>query len=155
MTPPPELSRLMIETDNSFDIYLILLMSSKIRRGELFTRTSRRLTFYFRIIMSGHSPEEIKKSVKLYLRVFYALIVGTIITVLASYIEFDSFTLTVGLALLIAAVKASLVACYFMHLIDERKMIYSVLSFTTFFFLGLMILTIWASHDKPLNSVYP
>ena len=105
--------------------------------------------------MSGHGPEEIKKAMKKYLLVFGILLVGTIVTVLASYIHFDSFALTVGLALLIATVKASFVALYFMHLIDERKSIYLVLGFTTFFFAGLMILTIWASGDKPLYSVMP
>jgi len=105
--------------------------------------------------MSGHSPEEIKKSIKTYIMVFGILIVGTIVTVLASYIHFDSMALTVGLALLIATVKASFVALYFMHLIDERKSIYLVLGFTAFFFMGLMILTIWASGDKPTLSVMP
>ena len=36
-----------------------------------------------------------------------------------------------------AVIKASLVACYFMHLISERKMIYAILVFTAFF-IGLM-----------------
>lgn len=105
--------------------------------------------------MSGHSPEEIKKSIKVYLAIFGALIIGTIVTVLASYIHFDNFAVTVGLALLIATVKGSLVACYFMHLIDEEKLIYAVMGFTAFFFVGLMILTIWASGDKPALTVMP
>ena len=33
--------------------------------------------------MSGHSPEEIRKSVKSYMVVFGILIIGTIVTVLA------------------------------------------------------------------------
>jgi cytochrome c oxidase subunit 4 len=105
--------------------------------------------------MSGHGPEEIKKTVRTYLMVLGILIVGTIVTVLASYIHFDSMAMTVGLALLIATVKASFVALYFMHLIDEQKVIYGVLGFTTFFFIGLMVLTIWASGDKPVNTVMP
>ena len=36
-----------------------------------------------------------------------------------------------------------------MHLISERKMIYSVLGFTAFFFVGLMVLTLGAHHDFP------
>jgi hypothetical protein len=37
-----------------------------------------------------------------------------------------------------------LVAGFFMHLISEKKMIYSVLAFTVFFFAALMYLTIWS-----------
>ncbi|MDG1892843.1 MAG: cytochrome C oxidase subunit IV family protein [Verrucomicrobiota bacterium] len=105
--------------------------------------------------MSGHSPEEIKKTVKTYKWVFGGLMIGTILTVAASYWELDSMAMTVGLALLIATLKAGAVALYFMHLIDEKKSIYMVLGFTAFFFMGLMVLTIWASGDKPLNTVFP
>ena len=105
--------------------------------------------------MSGHGPEEIKKTVRTYLKVLGVLVVGTIVTVAASYIHFDSMAMTVGLALLIASVKAGFVALYFMHLIDEQKIIYKLLGLTTFFFLGLMVLIIWASGDKPMNTVMP
>ena len=40
-----------------------------------------------------------------------------------------------------------------MHLISERKMIYSVLSFTAVFVTGLMFLTVWATHDLPAQSI--
>ena len=46
------------------------------------------------------------------------------------------------MALLIASVKGSLVACFFMHLIDERKLIYAVLAFTVFFFLAVLLLPV-------------
>lgn len=105
--------------------------------------------------MSGHGPEEIKKTISTYKKVLGVLVVGTIVTVAASYIHFDSMAMTVGLALLIASVKASFVALYFMHLIDERKIIYQLLGLTTFFFIGLMAITIWASGDKPMNTVMP
>jgi hypothetical protein len=36
-----------------------------------------------------------------------------------------------------------------MHLISERKMIYGILGFTVFFFIGLMFLTIWSHADFP------
>lgn len=105
--------------------------------------------------MSGHGPEEIKKTISTYKKVLGVLVVGTIVTVAASYIHFDSMAMTVGLALLIASVKASFVALYFMHLIDERKIIYQLLGITTLFFIGLMAITIWASGDKPMNTVMP
>jgi len=94
-----------------------------------------------------HSAEEIKKSVRKYIMVFVALLVGTVVTVLANEIHFSSIAMTVFVALLIASVKAFLVAGYFMHLISEKKMIYAILAATAFFFVALMYLTIW-SLDK-------
>jgi hypothetical protein len=45
------------------------------------------------------------------------------------------------------------VAGFFMHLISERKMIYGLLAFTAFFFLGLMFLTLSAYGDFPRMTV--
>ena len=105
--------------------------------------------------MSGHSPEEIKKSIRTYMMVFGVLIVGTIVTVLASYFDFGSKTANIIVALIIATFKASCVALIFMHLSAEKKTIYMTLGFTWFFFLGLMVLTSWASEDKPNYTVAP
>src|SRR5215467_2998622 len=91
--------------------------------------------------------------IRRYLFVFWALIFGTVITVAASYIPFGNREINIGVALLIAICKASLVACYFMHLISERKMIYGIMAFTAFFFVGLMFLTIWSFADFPRNTI--
>ncbi len=91
--------------------------------------------------------------VRRYLFVFYALLFGTLITVGASYIPFGNREINIGVALAIAIAKASLVACYFMHLISERKMIYGIMAFTAFFFVGLMFLTIWSFSDFPHNTI--
>jgi cytochrome c oxidase subunit IV len=100
--------------------------------------------------MSDHSShEDIAKHVKVYITVFVALLVGTIVTVGLNYLHFDSIVLTVSIALFVAIIKASLVACYFMHLISEKKMIYIILAFTAFFFAGLMFITIGAYNDFP------
>lgn len=105
--------------------------------------------------MSGHTPEEINQEVSRYLKVFAVLIVGTIVTVLASYLDLPSFAFTVALALFIATIKGFFVAGYFMHLMDEKKMIYGILGATVFFVTGLMFLTIWAMGDPPTNTIYP
>jgi cytochrome c oxidase subunit 4 len=89
---------------------------------------------------SDHFVHHIRR----YLIVFFALLVGTAFTVWASFIHFGSREANIAVALVIATVKAFLVAGYFMHLISERKMIYTVLAFTVFFFAGLMYLTIWS-----------
>ena len=75
---------------------------------------------------------------------------GTIITVWASYIDFGSPRMNIIVALIIATVKAALVACFFMHLIDEKKMIYAFLGATVFFFIGLMYLTLWSMEPTSL-----
>ena len=100
----------------------------------------------------AHDAHDVKKAVRRYLLVFFALIVGTIITVAVNYLHFHSVVLTITIALFIATVKAFLVAGYFMHLISERKMIYGILAATAFFFAGLMYLTIWSM--EPQNLVH-
>jgi|SRR6516225_2450016 caa(3)-type oxidase subunit IV len=102
--------------------------------------------------MSDHSADHFSEHIRRYLYVFYALLFGTIITVLASYFTFGNQAVAIGVALFIAICKASLVACYFMHLISERKMIYFILSFTAFFFAGLMFLTLWCYGDFPWHT---
>lgn len=97
--------------------------------------------------MSDHT-DDIAKHVRGYLIIGGTLIVGTVLTVLASYVDLGH-SWNIVLALVIATVKASLVALYFMHLISEKQMIYTVLAFTAFFFVGLMFLTIGAYHDFP------
>lgn len=94
--------------------------------------------------MSGHG--DIKSEVRGYMIVFGALLVGTVITVGASYLHL-SLVAAVTLALIIATVKAALVVCYFMHLISERQLIYIVLIFTVIFFSGLLSLPVYQYHD--------
>ena len=84
---------------------------------------------------------------------FYALIAGTIITVLASYIPFGNHAVNIGIGLFIACSKAFLVAGYFMHLISEKKMIYGIMAFTAIFFAGLMFLTLYSFSDFPPLTV--
>jgi caa(3)-type oxidase subunit IV len=97
-----------------------------------------------------HDAHDFQKHVKRYLFVFYALIVGTVITVWASTFHIDSVALTVAIALFIACIKGFLVAGYFMHLMSERKMIYGILLATVFFFAGLMYLTVWSMQPESL-----
>ena len=99
-----------------------------------------------------HDTHDIQASVRKYLIVFGALILGTILTVWSAYLDFGSHSINIGIGLTIASVKAFLVAAFFMHLIDERKMIYMVLSLAAFFFAGMMVLTVWAKGDIPMIS---
>ncbi len=88
--------------------------------------------------MAGHSVEEIKKETRGYILVFVVLAFLTVVTVGVSYLHL-SVGLAIVLALFIATIKGSLVACFFMHLISERKLIYSVLILTATFFIFLMV----------------
>jgi caa(3)-type oxidase subunit IV len=89
-----------------------------------------------------HSTEDARKHIRTYLIVGVALMCGTVMTVWASLIDFHSREINIALALFIASTKGFLVAGFFMHLISEKKMIYAILSFTVFFFLALMYLTV-------------
>ena len=51
-----------------------------------------------------------------------------------------SVPIAVTVALIVATIKGSLVACYFMHLISEKKVIYAVLVLTAVFFVALLAL---------------
>ncbi len=97
--------------------------------------------------MSGHSVEEIKQETRIYVLVFAALAALTLITVAVSYLD-----LTIGaavvVALLIASVKGSLVAGFFMHLIGERKLIYYVLLLTLVFLVALIFLPMGTIADN-------
>jgi cytochrome c oxidase subunit IV len=96
-------------------------------------------------VTSDHAVD-IDKHVRVYITVFVALMVLTIVTVAISYLEL-SVPLAVTVALLVATVKGSLVACYFMHLISEKKLIYAVLLLTGAFFVALMALPVVTHSD--------
>jgi cytochrome c oxidase subunit IV len=62
-----------------------------------------------------------------YLKVFFSLMVLTVITVaIGIYLRFPQEAINVLLALLVASIKGSLVAMYFMHLKFEGKLIYLI-----------------------------
>ncbi|HEU5397028.1 MAG TPA: hypothetical protein VFV81_07665 [Verrucomicrobiae bacterium] len=63
-----------------------------------------------------------------------------------------SWALKTGLILVIAACNAFVVAGFLMHLISEKKMVYTVLGFTVVFVLGLFGLTFYAMTDFPSGT---
>ena len=90
----------------------------------------------------GHDAADIDRHVRIYISVFVALMVLTLITVAISYLHL-SVPMAVTVALLVATIKGSLVACYFMHLISEKKLIYAVLVLTAVFFAALLALPVF------------
>src|SRR5258705_8804286 len=96
--------------------------------------------------MTSDHAADIDKHVRVYITVFVALMVLTIVTVTVSRFHLP-VPIAVTVALLVAIIKGSLVACYFMHLISEKKLIYAVLGVTAFFFLALLALPVVTVRD--------
>ncbi len=92
--------------------------------------------------MHEATPEAIRKETRVYIVVFVALAALTAVTVGVSYLHLSKVP-AIALALAIAIVKGSLVACYFMHLISEKKVVYYVLILTVLFFATLMLAPVY------------
>ena len=76
-----------------------------------------------------------------YRKVFIFLLIGTALTVWASYVDFNvqnSIAGAIFVGLTIASIKGYLVAANFMHLNSEKKMIYWILILTFFFLIPLL-----------------
>lgn len=99
--------------------------------------------------MSHHemSAEEVKKHVRVYIGVFVSLLILTGVTVGVSYLHL-SISAAIGVALLVATVKGSLVACYFMHLISEKAMLFWILALCAFFFVVLLLIPVITVSDN-------
>ena len=78
-----------------------------------------------------------------YRKIFIYLLIGTTLTVWASYMEFNvqnSIAGAIFVGLTIAFIKGYLVAANFMHLNSEKKMIYWILLLTIFFLILLLFI---------------
>jgi cytochrome c oxidase subunit IV len=97
-----------------------------------------------------------------YLIVGGLLICFTVLTVALSYVDFGGFfswlfhihiapshggQLNMAVAMIVAAIKVSLVVLVFMHLAAEKRLIYRILVFTMVFVLGLFWLTYLAWYN--------
>lgn len=103
--------------------------------------------------MSGHA-HNIQDEIKRYYKVFFALMVLTVITVAVAGLKVG-IGVAITLALFIATIKASLVASIFMHLIAERKAIYVLMGFTMFFFISMILLIIYGKYSVPERTEHP
>ncbi len=89
--------------------------------------------------MSSHQEHvtDPKAEARNYVVTLVALLVLTIITVGASYIDFGQGNIVIALA--IATIKATIVALFFMHLIHDKP-VNAVIAVAGFIFLGLLLL---------------
>jgi len=89
--------------------------------------------------MAAHGP-----SLKTYVTVFVALLVLTMVTYSAAFMDFGSHWLNVFVALGIAVTKATLVVLFFMHVKYNERLI-GLFVAAGFAWLGLMI--VGTLHD--------
>ena len=70
-----------------------------------------------------------------------------------SYLPHVGWSTKVAIILVMASCNAFIVAGFLMHLLSERKMVYTILGFTVSFVIGLFGLTLYAMTDFPRNTV--
>lgn len=89
--------------------------------------------------MASHGKSHIKEMAF----TFAALIVLTIITVAIAKIDFGSQAINVTIAMVVASIKATLVALYFMHLKWEDKLIVGFAALSIPFIILAMGIMVW------------
>src|SRR5271170_5214142 len=105
--------------------------------------------------MSESHSVDFKSYIRRCIYVFIAVICATSLMIWASFLpEKVSWAMKVTMILVVACANAFVVAGFLMHLISEKKMIYTLLGFTLFFFAGLMGLTLYALQDFPSGTTH-
>ena len=99
-------------------------------------------------------PVDYKSYLRRCLYVLVAVLCTTALMIWISFLPHYDWPAKAGLILCVACVNAFLVAGFLMHLLSEKKMIYTLLGFVAVFFAGLMGLTIYAMHDMPVGTVF-
>ncbi len=97
--------------------------------------------------MSDHSKSS---PLKTYFSVWTALLVGTFVTYKAAFIELGHFNAAV--ALIIATIKALLVALFFMHIKGASEKLLKLVVISTVFFLFILLALSMADYStRPLS----
>jgi hypothetical protein len=102
--------------------------------------------------MSESSEVSINGTLRLCGVIFLAIACAITTMIGISFSHVGGWPLKVTLILTVAIVNAFLVAGYLMHLLTEKKMVFTVLFFTVCFFTGLLGLTLWAMQDFPVGT---
>jgi cytochrome c oxidase subunit 4 len=105
-------------------------------------------------VHGGHDSQDaahIAAHVGGYVKVGAALLVLTGVTVGLSYVDFGSREMNIIVGMLVASLKAGLVAFIFMHLNGEKITIWRFLIMTTIFVIGLFFLT-YLFHSDPISG---
>ncbi len=91
------------------------------------------------VAISESEAARVREHLRVYVMVFVALAVLTVVTVAISYLHLPT-ALAISVAMVVATVKASLVAGYFMHLLSEEKVILYLLVLCAAFLIFLFFL---------------
>ena len=91
------------------------------------------------VAISEFEAARVREHLRVYVMVFVALAVLTVVTVAISYLHLPT-AIAIGVAMVVATVKASLVAGYFMHLLSEEKVILWLLLLCAAFLIFLFAL---------------
>ncbi len=97
--------------------------------------------------MAAETKESIEHHIQVYIKVFIALAILTVITVAVSYLDV-TFIEAFFIAITVATIKGSLVLGFFMHLISEKQMIIWILVATLITFIILMFIPLINVTDQ-------
>ena len=96
---------------------------------------------------NSNHEEDIQHHIKVYMNVFIALAVLTVVTVAVSFLDV-SFIEAFFLAITVATIKGSLVLSFFMHLLEEKPAVIWILATTMVAFLILMFIPLISLTDQ-------
>lgn len=99
--------------------------------------------------MNDLQPADLKQYTKRCFYVFLGVVCGTLTMVAASFAPINNHGLKIALILAIAAVNATLVITFLMHIVSEKRFVMLVISLTMFLFIALMALSAIAHFDLP------
>jgi caa(3)-type oxidase subunit IV len=98
-------------------------------------------------------PAAVQQSVRKYFSIGVMLLIFTGVTVMASYFKL-AVPAAITVALIIAAMKGSMVAAIFMHLSHEKRWIYGTLLLTVLCFIILMFVPLATLADTIGTPMY-
>ena len=103
--------------------------------------------------MDSSQKIAIEQDIKRHIVIYAFLLVSTVVNFIVSK-QHVFGERTVVAVLGIAILQGSLVACFFMHLISEKKVIYLFLVMIVIFFIALFFLPILSFFGKIYGSVH-
>lgn len=86
-------------------------------------------------------------NIRRYLIIFGCMVACALITVGICLAPLGNHKLNIGLALVVIVFQAFLVLGFMMHLLSEKRMVYTVLVFTAIFLVALIFLTVFSVHE--------
>lgn len=99
--------------------------------------------------MSEITSDPADLNVRRYVMVSVSIAAAALLVVGISLLDLGNQRINIALSLAVIGGQAALVLGFMMHLFSEKKLIYSVLGFTAFFLVFLMLLTIWSMGEVP------